>query len=100
MVPTCGVQVWLGSVTASRIFPTLNVTAHLKTPFYIYIARNILEISVPFFKVGAWGGGGGAYGQRRGFLRAKKYMETARTAWLYSSETTEPSLSLPFKPLS
>jgi len=26
-------QMWLGSVTASRIFPTLNVTAHLKTLF-------------------------------------------------------------------
>jgi hypothetical protein len=25
-------QMWLGSVTASRTFPTLNVAAHLKTP--------------------------------------------------------------------
>ena len=33
VVPTCGMQMWLGSVTASRIFPTLNVTAHLKTLF-------------------------------------------------------------------
>ena len=47
--------------------------------------------------LGAWGG---PYGKRRGFLRAKNYMETVRTAWLYSSETTEPSLSLPFKLLS
>ena len=33
VVPTCGMQMWLGLVIASRIFPTLNITAHLKTPF-------------------------------------------------------------------
>ena len=47
--------------------------------------------------LGAWGG---PYGKRWGFLRTKNYMETVRMAWLYSSETTEPSLSLLFKPLS
>ena len=35
VVPTCRMQMWLGSVTASRIFPTLNVTSHLKT-FFCY----------------------------------------------------------------
>ena len=28
-------QMWLGLVTASRIFPMLNVTAHLKTLFWL-----------------------------------------------------------------